>query len=180
MINLEIWAWGSYGNSAAADISDSTSRTSPSRRLSRPIRPLGGKLLNALCFSSDIMQHMEKKYGAEVVGLSTRGGCGTNSVPYQRIKPSSASNCRSGDLFEKVVPKNPSLNASLDYFSDDTIRASLTLHKSCSTESSAPHADYLNDRSLRHEIIRWAFRQLGISRRAAYVNEVGLFWLDLG
>lgn len=148
--------------------------------ISTPVSPYTsiriGKLLSALCFSPDIIQYMENKYGAEIAGLSTTGGWGINAAPYQRIKLAKTSNGKNRNLFEKVVPKNPSLNTSLDYFSDDTVSAALSLHKTRSTESSAPYEDCVNDRSLRHEIIRWAFRRVGVSRRAAYVNEVGHFF----
>ncbi|WP_211241997.1 Druantia anti-phage system protein DruA [Roseivivax halodurans] len=148
--------------------------------ISTPIPPYDklkfGKLISALCFSPEVIGYLEEKYGCPIVALTTTGGWGVNAAPYQRIRLGRNQQGDDRHLFHAVEPKHPSLNTTLDYFSDDTVELALEMHKGCTNESSTDFENWREKAALRNALLQWSLKYLGIPRKAAYVNEVGHFF----
>lgn len=133
------------------------------------------KLISCLCFSPKVISFLERKYGHPIAGLTTTGGWGTNAAPYQRIGLGLHDDGNQRELFKEMKPNAPSLNLSLEFFSDELLQHAFEVHRLRSTESSMPLKNYKNDQETRKELIWWTLAHLGIPKKAVYVNQIGHF-----
>lgn len=133
------------------------------------------RLISALCFCPKVVSFMEKKYGKPLACLTTTGGWGTNAAPYQRIRLGRDNRDSSRELFKEMKPKSPSLNKTLDFFSDELIKLAFELHRVRANESSEPYRDYHYNNLTRNYLLRFALKYIGLPLKAVYVNQIGHF-----
>lgn len=133
------------------------------------------KLISALCFSPDVISFLEKKYGQPIAGLTTTGGWGTNAAPYQRIGLGRHVGGQARELFKEVKPNAPSLNRSMEFFSDELLEHAYEVHRIRSSESSELLKDFRKNEDSRRYLLSWTLRHLGIPKKAVYVNQIGHF-----
>lgn len=130
-----------------------------------------GRLLTSLCFSEEIIGFLEARYERPITALTTTGGWGGSAGQYQRIRLRQTA-CGWGHLFVPLETREPSLNQTLEYFSERLFCAALQMHRVSSSESSARYKDFARDEEVKLELFVWALRHLNLPRAATYVNRI--------
>lgn len=145
--------------------------------LVRPYTAHGmGKLIASLCFSPQIIDHLERTFGQPVLGLTTTGGWGGNAAQYDRLNLADRAAGGKRALFTRVHGARPSLHFPTQLFSDAVFQRAIDVIRADNTVSVRDFAGHETDPAVAVRAFRQACKLAGIPFRATAANCVAHYF----
>lgn len=135
-----------------------------------------GKLIASLCFSPEIIDHLEQTFGQPVLGMTTTGGWGGNATQYDRLNLADKATGGKRAVFTRVHGARPSLHFPTHLFSDVVFQRAIDVIRADNTVSVRDFAGYDTDKTVAVRAFRQACKLIGIPFRATAANCVAHYF----
>jgi hypothetical protein len=134
------------------------------------------KLIASLCFSPEIVNHLEANFGQPVLAMTTTGGWGGNATQYDRLSLADRAAGGKRALFTRVHGVRPSLHFPTQLFSDVVFARAIDVIRADNTVSVRDFAGYDTDPAIAVRAFRTACKLTGIPFRATAANCVAHYF----
>lgn len=135
-----------------------------------------GKLIASLCFSPEIIEHLEGTFGQPVLGMTTTGGWGGNATQYDRLNLADRAEGGKRALFARVHGVRPSLHFPTQLFSDAVFQRAIDVIRTDNSVRVRDFAGYDTDPAVAIRAFRQACKVTGIPFRATAANCVAHYF----
>lgn len=131
-----------------------------------------GRLVAALCFSEEVIDDLESRYGNPILAMTTTGGWGGSAAQYEKIKlrrkvdPNDPTH-----IFVRTYPKKRSLNHTLQLVDRKCIKAAKKLLQ------DIPRTEFMDtaasfDQAPTADLVLMACDVIGLPRSATFTNVI--------
>ncbi|MBN9235861.1 hypothetical protein QV13_07660 [Mesorhizobium hungaricum] len=135
-----------------------------------------GKLIASLCFSPEIIEHLEGTFGQPVLGMTTTGGWGGNATQYDRLNLADRAGGGKRALFTRVHGARPSLHFPTQLFSGTVFQRAIDVIRADNTIRVRDFAGYDADPAVAVRAFRQTCKLIGIPFRATAANCVAHYF----
>jgi hypothetical protein len=135
-----------------------------------------GKLIASLCFSPEIIDHLERTFGQPVLGMTTTGGWGGNATQYDRLSLANRAGGGTRALFTRIHGARPSLHFPTYLFSQAVFQRAIDLIRADNTVSIRDFTGYDRDPAIATRAFRQACKLTGLPFRATAANCVAHYF----
>ncbi|MER8927763.1 hypothetical protein [Mesorhizobium sp. M0859] len=135
-----------------------------------------GKLIASLCFSPQIIDHLEETFGQPVLGMTTTGGWGGNATQYDRLNLAERAGGGKRPLFARTHGARRSLHFPTHLFSDEVMRRAIAVIRADNTVRVRDFAAYATDPKTTARAFRQACKLVGVPIRATASNCVAHYF----
>ena len=135
-----------------------------------------GKLIASLCFSPEIIDHLEQTFGQPVLGMTTTGGWGGNATQYDRLSLADRSTGGKRAVFTRVHGARSSLHFPTQLFSGTVFQRAIDVIRTDNTVRVNDFAGYDTDPAVAIRAFSQACKLIGIPFRATAANCVAHYF----
>ncbi|MER9618660.1 Druantia anti-phage system protein DruA [Mesorhizobium sp. M0207] len=135
-----------------------------------------GKLIASLCFSPEIIDHLEGTFGQPVLGMTTTGGWGGNATQYDRLNIADRAGGGKRALFTRVRGARASLHFPTQLFSDTVFQRAIDVIRADNTVRIRDFAGHDTDPAVAIRVFRQTCKLIGIPFRATAANCVAHYF----